>query len=79
MAKTIGWSPKGQLLIDHAPFGHRKTQKFIATLHPDRLDAPWICDDPQASLRLIGALEPRLWISSINLPKASTALATSLS
>ena len=38
MAKTTGWSPKGARLIDHAPFGHWKTQTFIAALRHDRLD-----------------------------------------
>ncbi|WP_443070227.1 hypothetical protein [Sulfitobacter sp.] len=32
-------------MIDHAPFGHWKTQTFIAALRHDRLDAPWIIDD----------------------------------
>jgi transposase len=44
MAKTTGWSPKGARLIDHAPFGHWKTQTFIAALRQDRLDAPWVID-----------------------------------
>ncbi|WP_300983946.1 hypothetical protein [Roseicyclus sp.] len=25
MAKTTGWAPRGQRLIDHAPFGHWRT------------------------------------------------------
>ena len=44
MTKTTGWSPKGARLIDHAPFGHWKTQTFIAALRHDRLDAPWVID-----------------------------------
>ncbi len=42
MVKTTGWSLKGARLIDHAPFGHWKTQTFIAALRHDRLDAPWV-------------------------------------
>ena len=26
LVKTTGWAPKGQRLIDHAPFGHWHTQ-----------------------------------------------------
>jgi transposase len=44
MAKTTGWSQKGERLIDHAPFGHWNTQTFIAALRHDRLDAPWVID-----------------------------------
>jgi hypothetical protein len=40
MIKTTGWAPRGQRLIDHAPFGHWNTQTFIAALRHDRLDAP---------------------------------------
>ena len=44
MAKTTGWAPRGQRLVDHAPFGHWRTQTFVATLRHDRLDAPWVID-----------------------------------
>lgn len=44
MAKTTGWAPCGQRLVDHAPFGHWRTQTFVATLRHDRLDAPWVID-----------------------------------
>ena len=40
MVKTTGWAPKGERLVDHAPFGHWNTQTFIAALRHDRLDAP---------------------------------------
>ena len=40
MAKTTGWAPRGERLVDHAPFGHWQTQTFIAALRHDRLDAP---------------------------------------
>lgn len=49
MAKTTGWAPRGQRLVDHAPFGHWRTQTFIGALRHDRLDAPWVIDpDPAA-------------------------------
>ena len=44
MAKTTGWSPKGERLVDHAAFGHWNTQTFIAALRHDRLDAPWVIE-----------------------------------
>ena len=44
MAKTTGWAPFGQRLVDHAPFGHWRTQTFVAALRHDRLDAPWVID-----------------------------------
>ena len=44
MAKTTGWAPRGQRLVDHAPFGHWRTQTFIGALRHDRLDAPWVID-----------------------------------
>jgi hypothetical protein len=46
MAKTTGWAPRGERLVDHAPFGHWHTQTFIAALRHDRLDAPWVIDGP---------------------------------
>ena len=44
MAKTTGWAPRGQRLIDHAPFGHWRTQTFVGALRHNRLDAPWVID-----------------------------------
>lgn len=44
MAKTTGWAPRGQRLVDHAPFGHWRTHTFIGALRHDRLDAPWVID-----------------------------------
>jgi transposase len=46
MAKTTGWAPRGERLVDHAPFGSWNTQTFIATLRHDRLDAPWVIGGP---------------------------------
>mgnify|MGYP000462589816 CR=1 FL=1 len=42
MVKTTGWAPRGQRPVDHAPFGHWRTQTFIGALRHDRLDAPWV-------------------------------------
>jgi len=54
MVKTTGWAPKGERLVDHAPFGSWQTQApdqvrdklFIAALRHDRLDAPWVINGP---------------------------------
>ncbi len=44
MAKTTGWAPRGQRLVDYAPFGHWRTQTFIGALRHDRMDASWVID-----------------------------------
>ena len=44
MVKTAGWAPRGQRLVDHAPFGHWCTQTFVGALRHDRMDAPWVLD-----------------------------------
>ncbi len=44
LVKTSGWAPVGHRLRDHAPFGHWRTQTFVAALRHDRLDAPWVID-----------------------------------
>ncbi len=87
MAKTNGWSPKGTRLIDHAPFGHRNTQTFIAALRHDRLDAPWVINGAMnrklfelyVETQLVPTLQPGDVIILDNLsshksPKASGAM-----
>ena len=44
MARTTGWAPRGQRLVVHVPFGHWRTQTFVAALRHNRLDAPWVID-----------------------------------
>ena len=44
LVRTTGWAPAGTRLIDHAPFGHRHIQTFIAGLGCDGLMAPWVLD-----------------------------------
>ena len=46
MAPLRGWGPRGRRLRACAPFGHWKTQTFIAALRHDRIDAPWVIDGP---------------------------------
>lgn len=42
LIKTTGWAPRGERLVDYAPFGHWHTQTFIAGLRHDRITAPWV-------------------------------------
>ena len=44
MARTTDWTPRGQRLVDHAPFGHWRRQTFVAAPRHNRLDAPWVMD-----------------------------------
>jgi putative transposase len=46
MAPLRGWAPLGERLIAKVPYGHWKTSTFIAALHCDRIEAPWILDGP---------------------------------
>jgi transposase len=46
MAPLRGWSPKGQRLNAKVPYGHWKTMTFIAALRCDRIDAPFVFDQP---------------------------------
>lgn len=46
MTRTRGRARRGQRLRAKAPFGHWKTQTFIAALRCDGLTAPWIIDRP---------------------------------
>lgn len=46
MARRYGWSPKGERLIDAAPFGHWRTTTFIAGLRSTGIIAPMVLDAP---------------------------------
>ena len=46
MTRLRGRALRGQRLRGRAPFGHWKTQTFIAGLRCDGLTAPWIIDRP---------------------------------
>lgn len=46
MTRLRGRSRRGSRLEVDAPFGHWKTQTFIAGLRCDGLTAPWILDGP---------------------------------
>ena len=46
MTRLRGRSRRGQRLVADAPFGHWKTQTFIAGLRCAKLTAPWVLDGP---------------------------------
>ena len=46
MTRLRGRSLRGQRLVADAPFGHWKTQTFIAGLRCAALTAPWVLDGP---------------------------------
>ena len=46
MVPLRGWSPCGERLNGHAPFGHWNTTTFLAALRHNRIDAPWMIDSP---------------------------------
>ncbi|WP_310620136.1 IS630 family transposase [Flexibacterium corallicola] len=60
MVKTTGWAPKGERLLDHAPFGNWNTQTFIAALRHDRLEAPWVINAPMNRQRFERYVETQL-------------------
>ena len=42
MTSLYGWSPRGERLVDAAPFGHWKTTTIVAGLSSTGLVAPWV-------------------------------------
>jgi transposase len=46
MAPLRGWGPRGDRIVAKAPYGHWNTMTFIAALRHDRIDAPWLLDQP---------------------------------
>jgi transposase len=46
MTRLRGRSARGARLEADAPFGHWRTQTFIAGLRIDELSAPWVLDGP---------------------------------
>jgi len=46
MTRLRGPSRRGERLKGRAPFGHWRTQTFIADLRADGLITPWLIDGP---------------------------------
>ena len=46
MIRRTGWAPRGERLVDAAPFGHWKTTTFVAGLRTDSIVAPLVLSGP---------------------------------
>jgi transposase len=46
MVRRYGWGPKGERLVDAAPYGHWRTTTFIAGLRSTGIIAPLVLDGP---------------------------------
>ena len=83
MTRLRGRSPKGQRLLSKAPFGHWKTQTFIAGLRCDALTAPFVIDAPMdrrifetyVETQLAPTLKPGDVVVLDNLPAHKSAAA----
>jgi transposase len=83
MTRLRGRSPKGQRLLSKVPFGHWKTQTFIAGLRFESLTAPFIIDAPidrrifetYVETQLAATLKPGDVVVLDNLPAHKSAAA----
>jgi transposase len=60
MTRLRGRSRKGERLRMSAPFGHWKTQTFVAGLRCHELSAPWVIDGPITRLAFEAYIETQL-------------------
>lgn len=60
MAPLRGWAPVGQRLGAKVPYGHWKTMTFIAALRCDRIDAPFVFDQPINAASFLAWVEQQL-------------------
>jgi transposase len=83
MTRLRGRCPKGQRLLSKAPFGHWKTQTFVAGLRCDALTAPFVIDAPMdrrifetyVETQLAPTLKPGDIVILDNLPAHKSAAA----
>ena len=83
MARLRGRSLRGQRLLSKVPFGHWKTQTFIAGLRCDALTAPFVIDAPMdrrifetyVETQLAPTLRPGDVVVLDNLPAHKSAAA----
>ena len=86
MTRLRGRSPCGTRLEADAPFGHWRTQTFIAGLRVDELTAPWLLDGPMnraafdvyIETQLAPALQPGDIVIADNLSSHKSAYAQNL-
>ncbi len=60
MAPLRGWAPVGQRLQAKVPYGHWRTMTFIAALRSDRIDAPFVFDQPINAVSFTAWVEQQL-------------------
>ena len=60
MAPLRGWAPVGQRLDAKVPYGHWRTMTFIAALRHDRIDAPFVFDQPINAMSFLAWVEQQL-------------------
>lgn len=60
MTRLRGRCPRGARLEADAPFGHWRTQTFIAGLRVDELTAPWLLDGPMNRAAFEAYIETQL-------------------
>jgi transposase len=83
MTRLRGRAPRGKRLRASAPFGHWKTQTFIAGLRQDGLIAPFVVDQPMTraifeiyvQTQLAPTLEPGDVVIADNLSAHKSAVA----
>jgi transposase len=86
MTRRRGRARRGERLKAQAPFGHWKTQTFIAGLRCDELTAPWLVDSAMTrtifeayiETQLAPTLEPGDVVILDNLPAHKSAKADQL-
>jgi transposase len=57
MARTHGYTPSGQRLVDAVPFGHWKTTTFIGGLTTNGFIAPMVLDGAMDALAFSAYIE----------------------
>jgi transposase len=65
MAPLRGWAPRGARLYAKVPYGHWNTMTFVAALRHDRIEAPWLLDNPINGTRF------RVYIEKVLVPTLS--------
>ena len=86
MTRLRGRSLRGERLEADAPFGHWRTQTFIAGLRVDELAAPWVLDGPMnraafetyIETQLAPCLQPGEVVIADNLSSHKSAVAQAL-
>jgi len=53
MAPLRGWARRGERLRAKVPYGHWNTMTFVAALRRDRIEAPWLLDQPMNADRFL--------------------------